>query len=172
MRLVLLRHAIAEDRYVFHMSSNGAPDSQRPLTQDGITKMKQSAAGLYKLLDENVQRVVTSPYVRAKQTAELFLAAIPKNERPELEISDLLTPGCSFHTLQGWLNNETGTLVLVGHEPDMSWLMQQFTRSHTQSVKFGKAGACMISFEGNPANSFGTLRWFMSPASLRKLAAA
>ena len=172
MRLVLLRHAIAEDRYVFHMSSNGAPDSQRPLTQDGINKMKQSASGLYKLLDENVQRVASSPYLRAKQTAELFLEAIPQSERPELEISDLLTPGCSFHTLQYWLNNETGTMVLVGHEPDMSWLMQQFTRSHTQSVKFGKAGACMISFEGNPANSFGTLRWFMSPASLRKLAAA
>ena len=172
MRLVLLRHAIAEDRYVFHMSSNGAPDSQRPLTRDGMNKMKQVAAGLYKALDENVHRVVTSPYVRAKQTAELFLEAIPINQRPELETSDLLTPGCSFATLQSWLNNEEGTVVLVGHEPDMSWLMQQFTQSEKQSVKFGKGGACMISFDGNPAKSFGTLRWLMSPSSLQKLATA
>ncbi len=172
MRLVLLRHAIAEDRYVFHMSSNGAPDSQRPLTPDGISKMKLSAVGLYKALDEDVQRVVTSPYTRALQTAELFLEAIPAGKRPELEVSDLLTPGCSYHTIQNWLAGESGTVVLVGHEPDMSWLMQQFTHGQTQVVKFGKAGACLISFEGDPSNSHGTLRWFMSPASLRKLATA
>lgn len=173
MRLVLLRHAIAEDRYVFHMSSEGDPDSLRPLTNLGISRMEKSAAGLYKALDGDVQRVVTSPYTRAFQTAEIFLEAIPETKRPKLEVSDLLTPGCSFRTIRQWLESVTGTVVLVGHEPDLSWLMQQFTSgSATQVLKFGKAAACMIYFERDPMNSFGVLRWFITPAILRKLGTA
>ncbi len=172
MRLVLLRHAIAEERYVFHMNSGGAPDSKRPLTNLGISRMEKSAAGLYKALDGDVQKVVTSPYTRSLQTAEIFLEAIPETQRPKLEKSDLLTPGSSFRTIRQWLEGQSGTVVLVGHEPDMSWLMQQFTAgSSTQLMKFGKAAACLIYFERDPANSFGSLRWFISPAILRKLGA-
>ena len=169
MRVVLLRHAIAEDRYVFHMSSNGAPDSQRPLTSEGIKKMKLAGKGLYRALDKDVQRVFTSPYTRARETAELFLEAIPKKNRPELELSDLLTPGCSISTIIRWLETVNGTIVLVGHEPDMSWLMQQFAGGQMYNVKFGKAGACMINFAKNPGESYGVLQWFLSPSVLRKL---
>ena len=170
MRLVLLRHAIAEDRYIFHMSSGGAADSLRPLTNLGINRMEKAALGLYKSLDGDIQRVVTSPYTRALQTAELLLEAIPETKRPKLEVSDLLTPGCSIRSIQRWLEGESGTVVLVGHEPDMSWLMQRFTNGDsTQCLKFGKAAACMIEFKIDPINSFGFLRWFMSPAILRKL---
>ena len=172
MRLVLLRHAIAEDRYVFHVSSNGAPDSQRPLAQEGIDKMKTIAAGLYTALDSDVQRVVSSPHIRALQTAGLLIDAIPNNEQPDLEICDLLTPGCSFRTLRSWLEDAFGTVVLVGHEPDMSWLTEQFTGGQSQSVKFGKGAACCISFKDNPGNSFGILQWFLSPKALCKMAVA
>ena len=169
MRLVLLRHAPAEDRYVFHMTSNGAPDSQRPLTNAGSEKMKLIGKGLYKSLDGDIQRIVSSPYTRALQTAQLFHEAIPETQRPELETSDLLTPGCSFHTIKSWLDGQAGTVVLVGHEPDMGWLMQEFCEAQSHRVKFGKAGACLIAFEDHPGNSQGTLQWFMSPALLNKL---
>ena len=170
MRLVLLRHAVAEDRYVFHMNSDGAPDSQRPLTRDGIKKMRASGRGLLKALGHDIQRVVSSPYTRARETAELLIEAMDENRRTELELSDLLTPGCSYQSIRDWLQDESGTVVLVGHEPDMSWLMQQFTGGgQMQTLKFGKAGACMIWFERNPGNSYGILHWFMSPAVLRQL---
>jgi len=169
MRLVLLRHASAEDRYVFHMNSNGAPDSKRPLTNAGVDQMKLIGNGLYNALDGNIQRIATSPYTRAIQTAELFQEAFPENQRPQLEVSDLLTPGCSFETIKRWLNGETNTVVLVGHEPDMSWLMQEFTGAQSQRTNFRKAGACLITFEDHPGNSVGILRWFLSPSVLFKL---
>ena len=169
MRLVLLRHASAEDRYVFHMNSNGAPESKRPLTNAGVDQMKLIGKGLYNALDGNIQRITTSPYTRAVQTAELFQEAFPENQRPQLEVSDLLTPGCSFDTIKRWLNSETNTVVLVGHEPDMSWLMQEFTGAQSQRTSFRKAGACLITFEDHPGNSEGILRWFLSPSVLFKL---
>lgn len=169
MRLVLLRHAAAEDRYVFHMNSNGAPESQRPLTSAGAEKMKLIGRGLYNALDGDIQRILTSPYTRALQTAQIFQEAIPENQRPEVEISDLLTPGCSFHTIKSWLNEETGTVALVGHEPDMSWLMQEFCGAQSQRAKFGKAGACLIAFDGHPGDSNGVLQWFLNPSVLHKL---
>ena len=169
MRLVLLRHAAAEDRYVFHMTSNGAADSQRPLTSAGTERMKSIGKGLYNALDGDLHRIVTSPYTRALQTAQIFQEAIPENQRPEVEVSDLLTPGCSFHTISSWLNEESGTIALVGHEPDMSWLMQEFCGAQSQRAKFGKAGACLITFEEHPGNSNGVLQWFMSPSILHKL---
>ncbi len=169
MRLVLLRHAPAEDRYVFHMTSNGAPDSKRPLTNAGSDQMKLIGKGLYKALDGDIQRIISSPYTRAQQTAQLFHEAIPENQRPELEVSDLLTPGASFHSINSWLNGKTGTIALVGHEPDMSWLMQEFCAAQSQRAKFGKAGACLIKFEDHPGHSDGILQWFMSPSLLYKL---
>ncbi len=169
MRLVLLRHAPAEDRYVFHMTSNGAPDSKRPLTSAGIDRMKLIGKGLFKALDGDIQRIISSPYTRAQQTAQLIYESIPENQRPELEVSDLLTPGASFHTISSWLEGESGTIALVGHEPDMGWLMQEFCGAQSQRAKFGKAGACLIHFDDHPGNSNGSLQWFMSPSLLFKL---
>ena len=169
MRLVLLRHAPAEDRYVFHMNSDGAPDSKRPLTNSAIDRMKLIGIGLYKALDGDIQRIYASPYTRAQQTAQLFREAIPETQRPELEASDLLTPGASFHTINSWLSDQSGTIALVGHEPDMGWLMQEFSGAQSQRAKFGKAGACLIQFDDHPGNSNGSLQWFMTPSLLYKL---
>ena len=170
MKLVLLRHAIAEDRLDFYRSNPGAPDSERPLTSDGIKKMKLGAMGLVNALDYEIQRVISSPYTRARQTAEIFLEAIPQKQRPELEFSDILAMGYSSSEIANWLAGDTGTIVLVGHEPDMSNLMEQFcSRSSPLHLKFGKGGACLIEFLNGPLNSIGILRWFMSPKMLRKL---
>ncbi len=151
------------------MTSNGAPESKRPLTNAGAEMMKLIGKGLNKALDGDVQRIVSSPYTRALQSAQLFHEAIAENQRPELEVSDLLTPGCSFHTVKSWLDGQSGTIVLVGHEPDLSWLMQEFCGAETQRVKFGKASACMIGFEQHPGNSDGVLQWHMNASLLHKL---
>ena len=172
MRLVLLRHATAEDRYIFHVSSNGAPESRRPLSREGIDKMKNSASGLYLSLNSDVQRVVTSPYTRARQTADLFVQAIPEHQRPEVEISDLLTPGCSVRTIRKWLANAAGTIVLVGHEPDMSWLMSQFTGESFKGKNIDTGGACCIEFENSLNNSLGRLLWLKGSEDLHQQSAA
>ena len=169
MRLVLFRHGAAEDRYVFHMNSNGAPESQRPLTNAGIESMKFIGKGLFNALDGDIQHIYTSPYTRALQTARLIHEAIPETRRPELEISDLLTPGCSFKTIERWVRNKSGTLILVGHEPDLSWLTQEFCGAKALRTKFSKGGACLIMFENLPDNTNGMLHWMLNSAVLHKL---
>src|SRR6516162_3359703 len=62
MQLVIIRHAIAEDPREF--ASTGRPDSQRPLTEEGVTKMKRGVKGLRELIPE-INLIATSPYVRA-----------------------------------------------------------------------------------------------------------
>ncbi len=167
--MVLFRHATAEDKYDFHVSSNGAPDSKRPLSASGLEQMKTVSKGLYKALDGNMQRIVSSPYIRAIQTAQTLLETISENTRPDLEISDLLTPGASFETVRRWLKGETRTTIVVGHEPDMSWLMQQFTGSGEIRVKFKPTSACLIEFEGPLEDSSGQLHWFLNPTLLHRL---
>ncbi len=170
MRLVLLRHALAEDRYTFHSGKERVPDCERTLSKEGVSKMEQGAQGLIRLLDGDIQRIVSSPYVRARQTAQIIVDAMPGRRRPELELSDLLSPGCSYKRIRKWLTGEAGTVILVGHEPDMSWLMEQFCGSQDSiNAKFGKAGACMIRFKGEVGSSFGVLQWLASPATLRML---
>ena len=170
MRLVLLRHAPAEAHYAFQIDSGGAPDSERPLTASGISKMKQAARGLVRLLDNDIQRVVSSPYARAQQTAKIVLQAMPEQQRPALEQSELLMPGCSHKRIRKWLSEEAGTVVLVGHEPDLSWLMERFCGAQANlNIKFGKAGACLIRFKDRPGISFGVLQWLLNPATLRML---
>ena len=171
MYIVLLRHAIAEERIDFYRSSNGAPDSERPLTEEGIEKMKLGAQGLVKALNGNVQRVVTSPYVRARQTAEVFLDAIPEAQRPELEFSTNLSSGCSGRGLVEWLTGGLEPVVLVGHEPDMSYWTEElcgigsFYR-HVQN-KFGKGGACLIECSIETIGREQNFIWYKSPNMLR-----
>ena len=169
MRIVLLRHAIAEDRMDFFTGNRGVPDSERPLTEDGIDKMKLGARGLVAALDGDIQRVITSPFVRAKHTAELLIEAIPKNP-PKLEVEGRLAIGCDATERLKWLGDETGTVVLIGHEPDMSTLMERFCGGTGYlHLKFGKGAACMIDFPNGVGESYGLLRWFVSPRLLRTL---
>jgi len=151
------------------MSSNGAPDSKRPLTSAGIKRMQSIGKGLCKALDGDIQRIITSPYTRAQQTAQLIHTAIPENQRPELDVSDLLTPGASVNTIKSWLTGKTGTIALIGHEPDMSWFIQEFCGAPSLRTKFSKAGACLIYFESDPGNSGGSLQWLMGPSLLHRL---
>ncbi len=134
--------------------------------------MKRSANGLYLALNSDVQRVVTSPYARAKQTADLFVQAIPEQKRPEVEVSDLLTPGCSVRTLRNWLADAAGTIVLVGHEPDLSWLMAQFTGESSKAKSLDNGGAYCIEFAENLISSPGHLKWLMGSEELHQLSAA
>src|SRR3989442_14427769 len=72
MRLLVVRHAIAEDREAFARSHKD--DSTRPLTPDGRRKMERAALGLKELVPE-LDVLAASPYKRAIETAEIIAAA-------------------------------------------------------------------------------------------------
>ena len=68
MRLLVIRHAVAEERDAFAVT--GQPDARRPLTDDGRTKMKAGARGLRGIVPR-LNVLATSPLLRAAQTAEI-----------------------------------------------------------------------------------------------------
>ena len=85
MNLYIIRHAIAVDE--------GSPeyeeDSQRPLTDKGKKKMRQIAKGL-RALGVDFDLILSSPYIRAKETAEI-LEDVFKLKK-DIEFSDNLIP--------------------------------------------------------------------------------
>src|SRR6185436_6950664 len=66
MEIYIVRHAIAEDA-----PSKGTGDAARALTEEGRQKMKEAAAGFAKL-EFSIDKIFSSPLIRAKQTAEIL----------------------------------------------------------------------------------------------------
>jgi phosphohistidine phosphatase len=158
--LYLVRHAIAAER-----GERWPDDTKRPLTSDGISRMRKIVKGLREL-DVTASVVYTSPLVRAVQTAEIVVGGL--KPEPELRQLPVLAPGGSPAKVAEALaaHKAPAGIVLVGHEPDMgelaAWLI-----SAKAPLPFKKGGACRIDFAGPVAARTGQLVWFATPKMLR-----
>jgi len=166
MELLLIRHAIAEEREDF--ARTGRDDRLRPLTEDGRKKMKQTARGLRALVP-SIDLLATSPLTRAAQTGAIVDSIY--GGLKEVEI-DELAPEASPADFLRWLRQrKEETIAAVGHEPSisliLSWLL---TGAERRIVSFRKGGACLIEFPGEVAAGTATLLWALTPAQLRGLA--
>ena len=122
MRLFVVRHAEA---------APGEPDHLRPLTSAG----RKAAAALGKqLASEGIDVVVSSPLLRARQTAEAIAAAAGT----QVELDDRLAPGATADDLRAALSGRGATVVTVGHQPDCSAIVLELTG---QDVRFKPAGS-------------------------------
>jgi phosphohistidine phosphatase len=166
MKLLLLRHAIAEEREDF--ARTGKDDRLRPLTDEGRKKMKQIARGLRRVLPE-VDLLATSPLTRAAQTAAIVDSVY--GGLAEVEI-DELSPEATPTDFLRWLRKQKAeTIAAVGHEPSisliLSWLL---TGTERRIFSFRKGGACLVEFAGEVGAGTATLLWALTPAQLRELA--
>jgi phosphohistidine phosphatase len=166
MKLLLLRHAIAEEREDF--ARTGKDDRLRPLTDEGRKKMKQGARGLRQILPE-IDLLATSPLTRAAQTGAIVDTVY--GGLSEVEIEEL-TPEATPTDFLRWLRKQKAeTLAAVGHEPSisliLSWLL---TGSERRIFSFRKGGACLIEFTGEVGAGTATLLWALTPGQLRGLA--
>src|SRR2546423_8405191 len=114
MRLLVVRHAIAEDREAFARSHKD--DATRPLTPDGRRKMERAALGLRELVPE-LDVLAASPYKRAIETAEIISAAFGGLS---VERVPDLAPGAGVDRVVSWLADRHArrSVAVVGHEPD------------------------------------------------------
>jgi phosphohistidine phosphatase len=162
MRICLVRHAIAVER--------GTPgyedDSLRPLTARGRDRMEAETPGLRGLFSPQV--IVSSPLLRARQTADILLAAYGL---PKSRISAALASGDNKQLLADLLDIEADAVMLVGHEPHMSatlsWLLTG--DEERMSVTFKKGGAALLACEGEPRAGRCMLEWLIQPGALRVL---
>jgi phosphohistidine phosphatase len=165
MKLLLIRHAIAQDRFEF--SRTGQSDYYRPLTERGRTRMARGAAGLRTVVPQ-VDVLATSPLTRAVQTAEIVAAAYGGIQ---LEHADALGTGDGEAFLE-WLGecNPDDVVAAVGHEPHMSdWAAWLLTGSRHDFAVVKKGSAMLLEFEDSLRPGSAWLHWFLAPAQLRRL---
>jgi phosphohistidine phosphatase len=172
MNVLLVRHAIAEDRQTF--AKTGEDDGARPLTARGRRRMRSAARGLRRVAPK-IDLLATSPLTRAVQTAEIVAAAyggLKIVEAPQLAPDGSVDALLKWlHAMLKWLQERKGdgTVALVGHEPQLgvfvSWLLTGLQESF---VEFKKGGACMLELEQvRPGRA--TLLWHLRPSHLRRL---
>jgi len=166
MKLLLIRHAIAEEREDFARS--GKDDRLRPLTEEGRKKMKQEAKGLREIVPE-IDLLATSPLTRAAQTAAILDTVY--GDLKEVEIKEL-SPEASPESFLRWLRKQkAGTVAVVGHEPSLSlivsWLL---TGTERRLIAIRKGGACLLDFPDEVGGGTAILLWALTPAQLRALA--
>jgi len=163
MELYIVRHGIAVDRE----DPKCPADPERFLTNEGIEKTRQVAKGVVEIAAVP-DLILSSPYMRAVQTAEIFAAAL---EYPKQEIrkSDLLLPGAEPLQLFRELakDKELSTVFVFGHAPHLDDLLATAigTKHHVSSLK--KAGAALVELKRLVPPS-GELIWLATPKLLRK----
>ena len=162
MELLIVRHADAGDRDEF--AATGQPDSARPLSAKGAEQMRAASGRLHALVPD-LDHIVTSPYVRARETAEIL--------RREYQVVSLLEtatlePDAAPKALARYLRELGGASTLcVGHEPHLGELVAWLTTGKRDSfVDLKKGGACLVACEGEPRKASGTLRWLLGPKEL------
>ena len=157
MELYFLRHGIAADA-----APDGGGDAARPLTEEGIEKMRAAAHGLRRL-GVQLDALLSSPLVRAHQTATI----VARELRLELRLADALAPGCDVERLLGLLAEQRGAerVMVVGHEPDFSMLTGALTGGSRVALK--KGGLARVDLDVL-AEGTGTLVWLLPPRAMRE----
>jgi phosphohistidine phosphatase len=160
--LYVIRHGLAEDR-----GDAWPDDAKRPLTDEGISRMRKAARGLARL-GVTIDIVLTSPLVRARQTAEIVAGEL--DPRPSLVNVDSLAPAGSYAAVIADLGKyaRRSRIGLVGHEPMIGELTARLIGSR-HAVEFKKGGVCRIDLDDLPPAGPGALRWMLTPRILRAL---
>jgi len=167
VKVLLLRHAAAEDRAAF--ATSGKEDRLRPLTEDGRRKMRKIADALAGLLPD-LALIATSPHLRARDSAEILARAC--SARPVLSELAELAPGGTPAALLKFLQAQRSLplVACVGHEPNLSLTAGWFLTGEERSfLELRKGGACLLDFAGRLAPGNATLAWHLTPAQLRSL---
>jgi phosphohistidine phosphatase len=166
MNLLIVRHAIAQDPADY--AREHPDDAGRPLTPEGMKKMKRAARGLRSLVPD-LDLLATSPLTRARETADI-LAAVYRPITPV--IAPILAPGQPVGDLGRWLEGARrhDSIAIVGHEPGLSraasWLLAGGERSF---LELKKGAACLLAIPDAVGAGCATLLWALTPAQLRDL---
>jgi phosphohistidine phosphatase len=165
MNLYLMRHGIAVAADQPGMES----DSERPLTPKGVKRMRRAARGLRRL-GISFDIILTSPLVRARQTAEIVAEILGLEGQLE-EISELAPERSVDHLIAGLTRfHDKEHLLLVGHNPLLIRAFSFFIsgKDHLE-IELKKGGLGCIETGDLPPSAPGTLHWLLTPKQLRRL---
>lgn len=162
MELLIVRHAIALEPDARRWPDDG----ERPLSPQGIARAQKAAAGMKQLV-RAPGRVLTSPLVRALQTAAILteVAGWPKATH-----CAELAPGGSPEALLAVLRRMPETrIAVVGHEPGLGRLVAVSLpgAAGAEGFRFKKMGAALLTFQGAARPGGARLAWLVPAKVLR-----
>ena len=165
MRLYIVRHGIAIDRE----DPKSPADPERYLIEEGIKKSRQMAKGIAGM-GATADLLVSSPYVRAMQTAEIFADAFdyPKQK---IRQSNALLPGADPGRLFQELAKQKGSesVFCFGHAPQLDRVIAEALGLKHQVTTLKKSGVALIELQG-VTSPRGLLEWVAVPKMFRKRA--
>lgn len=171
MQLLVIRHAIAEDREDF--ARTGEDDALRPLTSDGRRKMRRVARGLRREVP-SIALLASSPLVRAYQTASIVAEEYGFGA---VEIADVFAPEMPLEGALGWVADASHSaaadevVAVVGHEPHLgSFITMLLAGREEPMLELRKGGACLLDLPSSPRAGEARMRWMATAGQLRRFA--
>ena len=145
--LYLMRHGDAE-------AGRGKPDSQRDLTPRGIRDVMEQALKI-KRLAADITTIIHSPYVRARQTAEL----VNEQLNQPMRALDYLVPNGAVEDVVTHISGDDQALLLICHLPIIAEIAYAYTQ---RSLPFSPGTVVKIT-RGDAFTSSGGLAWQLNP---------
>ncbi len=159
MKLYLIRHAEA-----LELGERGITnDEERPLSEKGETQA-EAMAHAFREQGIVLDKLLTSPLLRALQTAEILLRVW---DRPELtlDICDALMPSGKLRKLSKSLTKLEGKKIgVVGHMPQLGEFAAWLLGNKKAQIDLAKAGVLCITCDDAPCKGLGALQWLVTPA--------
>ena len=165
MDLYIVRHGIAIDRE----DPKCPPDPERYLTEEGVDKTKQVAKAVA-ALGITPDLLLSSPYVRAMQTAEIFANAL-KYSKQKIRRTDLLLPGAESSAFFRELarDKQASSIFVFGHAPHLDELIAAAFACKHPITSLKKAGVAALKLKRVSPPSAEFL-WLATPRLLRRAA--
>jgi len=143
-------------------------DSRRPLTLKGEERVKVAAAAM-QVMELGVDLILSSPYQRARQTADIVATEL--GLRRSLDFRDELAPAGDLKALIQHINGRQPppeNVLLVGHEPDLSqFLSVLIFGANSGAIDFKKNGLARVEVEDTlKLGQCATLNWLLTPRQL------
>ncbi|HEY8270723.1 MAG TPA: phosphohistidine phosphatase SixA [Pseudobdellovibrionaceae bacterium] len=166
MELILMRHGLAEDREEF--AKKNLEDSARPLTMKGRKRTQKVAIQLRDWM-EDMDLIVTSPFVRARQTADLVSQIFI--DTPVVEAAELV-PTSLPQSFKRWLRShgeDHKRIMAVGHEPHLSALASFLMANQLEPLlEIKKSGVLCLNIESFKEIAPGSakLLWLVQPRQM------
>jgi phosphohistidine phosphatase len=163
MNLHLLRHGIAAD-----LGTDGIKrDSERPLTSEGREKLYRVTAAM-QAMELAFDLILSSPLLRARQTAEIVADAF--KARKQMSLEDELACGGNVRELVqrlARLRPVPASVLLVGHEPGLSELVSLLCAGDLRlAMDFKKGGLCRLEIGTLRPSRCATLVWLLTPKQM------
>jgi phosphohistidine phosphatase len=142
MHLYLIRHGIAVDRE----DPNCPPDTERPLTPKGMKRSHAAALGL-RALGVKPNAVLTSPWLRAVQTAEIFCEIIGYSSKKIIRTDALKGTSAPADLLRELQAMKAKVALCFGHEPHLHLVIGHVLHTSAKITELKKAGLALLELD-------------------------